>query len=75
MALFSSDNDDKKLSQGSQVKSSSLLSSKNTDGSALNRATSTVKTLNQTSSSPLQLEALVLRQLQLDLLASVLIHL
>lgn len=52
MALFSSDNDDKKLSQGSQVKSSSLLSSKNTDGSALNRATSTVKTLNQTSSSP-----------------------
>ena len=52
MALFSSDNDDKKLSQGSQVKSSSLLSSKNTDGSALNRATSTVKTLNPTSSSP-----------------------
>ena len=52
MALFSSDNDDKKLSQGSQVKSSSLLSSKNADGSALNRATSTVKTLNPTSSSP-----------------------
>ncbi len=52
MALFSSDNDDKKLSQGSQVKSSSLLSSRNTDGSALNRATSTVKTLNPTSSSP-----------------------
>ena len=45
MALFSSDNNDKKLSQGSQVKSSSLLSSKNADGSASNRVTSTVKTL------------------------------
>lgn len=74
MALFSSDNNDKKLSQGSQVKSSSLLSSKNADGSASNRVTSTVKTLNPRSSSPLQLalqlEVLVLRQLQLDLQAS-----
>lgn len=52
MALFSSDNNDKKLSQGSQVKSSSLLSSKNADGSASNRVTSTVKTLNPRSSSP-----------------------
>lgn len=52
MALFSSDNNDKKLSQGSQVKSSSLLSSKNVDGSASNRVTSTVKTLNPRSSSP-----------------------
>lgn len=52
MALFSSDNNDKKLSQGSQVKSSSLLSSKNADGSASNRVISTVKTLNPRSSSP-----------------------
>lgn len=52
MALFSSDNNDKKLSQGSQVKGSSLLSSKNADGSASNRVTSTVKTLNPRSSSP-----------------------
>lgn len=52
MALFSSDNNDKKLSQGSQVKSSSLLSSKNADSSASNRVTSTVKTLNPRSSSP-----------------------
>lgn len=52
MALFSSDNNDKKLSQGSSVKSSSLLSSKNADGTASNRATSTVKTLNPRSSSP-----------------------
>lgn len=52
MALFSSDNNDKKLSQGSQVKSSSLLSSKNADGSASNRVTSTVKTLNPRSSPP-----------------------
>lgn len=52
MALFSSDNNDKKLSQGSQVKSSSLLSSKNADGSASNRVASTVKTLNPRSSSP-----------------------
>lgn len=52
MALFSSDNNDKKLSQGSQVKGSSLLSSKNVDGSASNRVTSTVKTLNPRSSSP-----------------------
>lgn len=52
MALFSSDNNDKKLSQGSQVKSSSLLSPKNADGSASNRVTSTVKTLNPRSSSP-----------------------
>lgn len=52
MALFSSDNNDKKLSQGSQVKSSSLLSSKNADGSASNRVTLTVKTLNPRSSSP-----------------------
>ena len=52
MALFSSDNNDKKLSQGSQVKSSSFLSSKNADGSASNRVTSTVKTLNPRSSSP-----------------------
>ena len=67
MALFSSDNDDKKLSQGSSVKSSSLLSSKDTvskdafskpavskyeSSSALNSSTSTVKTLNPTSSSP-----------------------
>ena len=52
MALFSSDNNDKKLSQGSQVKSSSLLSSENADGSASNRVTSTVKTLNPRSSSP-----------------------
>lgn len=52
MALFSSDNNDKKLSQGSQVKSSSLLSSKNADGSASNRVTSIVKTLNPRSSSP-----------------------
>ncbi len=52
MAQFSSDNNDKKLSQGSQVKSSSLLSSKNADGSASNRVTSTVKTLNPRSSSP-----------------------
>ena len=52
MALFGSDNNDKKLSQGSQVKSSSLLSSKNADGSASNRVTSTVKTLNPRSSSP-----------------------
>lgn len=52
MALFSSDNNDKKLSQGSQVKSSSFLSSKNADDSASNRVTSTVKTLNPRSSSP-----------------------
>lgn len=52
MAQFSSDNNDKKLSQGSQVKSSSLLSSKNADGSASNRVTSTVKTLNPRGSSP-----------------------
>lgn len=52
MALFSSDNNDKKLSQGSSVKSSSLLSSKNADGTASNRVTSTVKTLNPRSSSP-----------------------
>ena len=62
MALFSSDNGDKKLSQGSSVKSSSLLSSKDTaskdavskyeSSSALNSSTSTVKTLNPSSSSP-----------------------
>ena len=76
MALFSSDNNDKKLSQGSQVKSSSLLSSKNADGSASNRVTSTVKTLNPRSSSPFATSSTAksssLRQLQLDLQASAL---